>query len=221
MSTDQSKLIQGLLVRWQQGDEPARAELIHCAYERLRRLAAVILNESFPRLKDAPALLQTTDVANDAALGVYRMLDEIRPATARDFFRLAAQRIRWLLLDQAKKVAHARQHAQENLPPRDQPGENDSSVALGALYRQIEELPEMEREVVDLIYFHGLTQVEAADLLGVAERSVRRYWTAARVKLYQGLKELMRRPPRPSSASDALSASISGESAEKNPSRGG
>jgi DNA-directed RNA polymerase specialized sigma24 family protein len=56
-------------------------------------------------------------------------------------------------------------------------------------------LPGNERDAVDLMYFHGLNQAEAAELLGVTERTVRRYWTAARVKLYQGLKNFM--PPAP------------------------
>jgi RNA polymerase sigma-70 factor (ECF subfamily) len=199
MSSEQSTILQALLARWQQGDEAARQELIHAAYERLRRLAAVILNESFPRLKGPPALLQTTDVANEAALGMFQMLDEIRPGTVRDFFRLAAQRMRWLLLDRAKQTDRAQRLLREaGAPgPAAGPGEDDPVAALPALYRQIDELPEKEREVVDMLYFHGLTQPEAADLLGVTERTVRRYWTAARLKLLQGLKDLMPLVPGP------------------------
>ena len=61
MSSDQSVILQGLLTRWLAGAESARLEMIRCAYERLRRLAAVILNQRFPRLKTTPALLETTD----------------------------------------------------------------------------------------------------------------------------------------------------------------
>src|SRR3974377_1737744 len=100
MKREQSELLKSLLPRCVGGDEAARREIIDRTYERLRRLAAVILNESFPRLKDTPALLDTTDVTNEAALKLYEALAEIQPATGRDFFRLAAQRIRWLLLDQ-------------------------------------------------------------------------------------------------------------------------
>jgi RNA polymerase sigma-70 factor (ECF subfamily) len=197
MSEDQSVVLQDLLTRWLRDDDAAaRRRLIDGAYERLRRLAAVILNQSFPRLKAAPALLETTDVANETALALYQALGEIRPPTLRDFFRVAAQRIRWLLLDHVKKLDTAQRHAREERPPEeayDEPEENDTPQALAALYRQIDDLPETEREVVDLIYFHGLAQAEAAALLGVTERTVRRYWTAARMKLYQGLKDLM--PP--------------------------
>ena len=108
MTSDPSAVLQGLLARLAAGDQAARQELIGCAYQRLRSLARVILNESFPRLKGAPAALETTDVADEAALGMYQVLAEIQPATPRDFFRLAAQRIRWLLLERAKQVGRDR-----------------------------------------------------------------------------------------------------------------
>src|SRR5262245_20597274 len=187
-SGDPSAVIRGLLARMAAGDPAARHELIACAYQRLRCLAGVILNESFPRLKAAPIALETTDVANEAALGMYQVLAEIQPETPRDFFRLAAQRIRWLLLDRAKQLGRARRQLVENPPPAvDRSAEAGAAPDLEALYQHIEDLPDKEREVVDLLYFHGLSQVEAAALLGVTERSVRRYWTAARVKLLQDL----------------------------------
>jgi hypothetical protein len=89
MAGDPSAMLHGLLARVAAGDQAARHELIGCAYQRLRCLARVILNESFPRLKAAPAALETTDVADEAALGMYQVLAEIPPATPRDFFRLA------------------------------------------------------------------------------------------------------------------------------------
>src|SRR5262245_43765365 len=184
MDSDHPQILQGLLSRWLGGDESARRELIDRAYGRLRKLAAVILNEDFPRLKAAPDLLQTTEVTNDAVLGLYRALDEARPASVREFFGLAAQRIRWLFLDRAKQSDRSRreraQLAAETAHKRDG---RDDPPALEELYRQIEALPPAEREVVDLLYFHGLAQAEAAGLMGVTERSVRRYWVAARLKL--------------------------------------
>ena len=79
-------------------------QLIDRAYERLRHLSAAILRKSFPRLKGAPTLVDTTDVADESAFRLYHALAEIRPATVQDFFRLAAQRIRWLLLDLARQA---------------------------------------------------------------------------------------------------------------------
>jgi RNA polymerase sigma-70 factor, ECF subfamily len=192
MTDNQTAVLQRLIDRMRRGDDEARRELIDRAYERLRHLSAVILRRSFPRLRRAPALVDTTDVANESAYRLYQALAEIQPATVRDFFRLAAKRIRWLLLDLAKQADRAGQHELD--ARRAAAGHEDSSAAgppmtLTVLYRQIELLPENERDVLDLLYFHGLTQAETAAMLGVTERTVRRQWTDARARLYEALKE--------------------------------
>ncbi len=196
MTDDRTAVLQHFIDRMRSGDAEARRELIDRAYERLRHLSAVILRKSFPRLKGAPALVDTTDVANESAYRLYQALAQIQPETVRDFFRLAAQRIRWLLLDLAKQSDRAGQQGLDEVRSVD--GHVDSShpgspLALAELYRQIDLLPENEREVLDLLYFHGLTQVETATALGVTERTVRRHWTAARARLYEALRATL--PP--------------------------
>jgi RNA polymerase sigma factor (TIGR02999 family) len=199
---EQTILLQGLIARLHQGDTEARLELIRCAYDRLRRLAAIILNESFPRLKKAPALLDTTDLVNETALKLHDALAEVQPATVQDFLRLAAQRMRWLLLDLARQADRSEERQRTTALPENAGPESSSnslSATLTALYRQIEELPANEREVVDLLYFHGLSQSETAAILNVTERTVRRHWTAAKIKLFEGLKDFL-----PGSASAAM-----------------
>ena len=196
MGDEQASRIQELIDRVQRGDQEARRELIDCAYERLRRLSAVILRRSFPRLKDAPALVNTTDVANESAYRLYQALGEIQPATVRDFFRLAAQRIRWLLLDLARESDRGERHGLDDRQLNESYStsrQSEPPAVLAELYQQIDGLPEHEREVVDLLYFHGLSQVETANQLGVTERTVRRYWTAARVRLFEALNKSL--PP--------------------------
>jgi RNA polymerase sigma-70 factor (ECF subfamily) len=190
---DQTMLLERLLARMLKGDAAARRDLINHAYERLRCLAAVVLNQSFPRLKRAPALVDTTDLTNDVAIKLYEALAEVQPATVPEFFRLAAQRMRWLLLDLARRVDRADDPPSDIADPQRDTDTPASSVSatLAALYAQIEALPEKEREVVDLLYFHGLTQPETAALLGVAERTVRRYWTIAKIKLFEGLQPFL------------------------------
>lgn len=53
----------------------------------------------------------------------------------------------------------------------------------------MEALPEEEREVVNLLWYEGMSQPEAADLLGISSRTVLRRWHAARLKLFQVLHD--------------------------------
>jgi RNA polymerase sigma-70 factor (ECF subfamily) len=60
-------------------------------------------------------------------------------------------------------------------------------AAWTEFHRRIEELPEDDRMVFDLLWYQGLSQPEAAQVLGVAERTVNRRWLAARLKLGEAL----------------------------------
>ena len=50
-----------------------------------------------------------------------------------------------------------------------------------------EALPDAEREIFDLLWYQGLSQREAAALLGITERMAKRRWRAARLKIHERL----------------------------------
>ena len=54
-------------------------------------------------------------------------------------------------------------------------------------HAQVEALPEEEREVFDLLFYQGVPQAEAAAVLGVSERTIKRRWQAARLALHEAL----------------------------------
>ncbi len=54
--------------------------------------------------------------------------------------------------------------------------------------RTTERLPAEEREVFDLLWYQELSQAEAAALLGVSERTIKRRWQSARIMLHDALK---------------------------------
>jgi RNA polymerase sigma-70 factor (ECF subfamily) len=58
-----------------------------------------------------------------------------------------------------------------------------------AFHEAVGELPDDEREVFQLTWYQGLTQLETAKLMEVDERTVRRYWLSAKLKLARRLKE--------------------------------
>ena len=51
----------------------------------------------------------------------------------------------------------------------------------------VESLPEEEKDVVDLLWYQELTQEDAAKLLDISVRTVKRRWQSARIKLYEAL----------------------------------
>jgi RNA polymerase sigma-70 factor (ECF subfamily) len=196
---NQTVQIQGWLDRLQAGDESARKELLNCACERLTRLTRKML-KGYPRLKRWE---QTDDVLQNAAVRLYRALGQVKPASAPDFFRLAALNIRRELLDLAKHyygpqgrgarhatVDHRRQDASGTPAAHEPPDAGGGPERLAAwteFHQQIERLPDEEREIFDLLWYQGLSQAEAASLLNVSERTIKRRWQSARLKLHEAL----------------------------------
>ncbi len=198
-ASSQSVQVQGWLDRLHAGDESARKELINCACERLTRLTRKML-KGYPRLKRWE---QTDDVMQNATVRLYRALGEVRPASPADFFRLAALNVRRELLDLAKhyygprgqgarhaSVGQTPAEASEGSPALDPPVSGDEPNRLAAwteFHQQIDRLPDEEREMFDLLWYQGLSQAEAASLLNVSERTIKRRWQSARLRLHEAL----------------------------------
>jgi RNA polymerase sigma-70 factor (ECF subfamily) len=191
--------IQVWIDRLQTGDAEARDALLNCAADRLSLLAHKML-KSFPRVRRWE---ETGDVLQNALLRLHRTLKDVTPATAKDFFRLAALNVRRELLDLAKHYygpqgagAHHISQAKEDEGDApvgqheavDVTHDPDRLSAWSEFHQQIEALPEEEREVFDLLWYQGLTQAEAADLLNVSERTIKRRWQTARLQLHDALK---------------------------------
>jgi RNA polymerase sigma-70 factor (ECF subfamily) len=149
---------------------------------------------SFPRVKRWE---QTDDVLQNASLRLYRSLGELRPASAEDFFRLAAVNIRRELLDLAKHYygpqGQGANHASVTkasgsvFEPPDSAEDSSRLAAWAEFHQQAELLPDEEREVFDLLWYQGLSQEEAGELLKVSERTVKRRWQSARLYLHKAL----------------------------------
>ena len=124
---------------------------------------------------DAPPLsLETDELLGEVVAGLLTALRTVRPQNVRQFFALAGQHMRWELNDLARRLdKQAAVELHGELVPA--PASSDSGLSpdgrrmLGA----IEGLPEDEREAFDL-RIQGLTYSEAAELLGVAPRTVQR-----------------------------------------------
>jgi RNA polymerase sigma-70 factor (ECF subfamily) len=188
--------LRGWLSRIEAGDPAARDELLRGVAGRLERLARKMLRQ-FPQVR---RWAQTDDVLQGAALRLLRALGEVRPANTREFFGLAALQLRRELLDLAKHfygphgagANHASQAPGDGPPgqarePADRRGDAEELERWCAFHREVERLPAEEREVVGLVFYHGWTRAQVAELFQVAERTVRRRWEDAMVKLHAAL----------------------------------
>jgi RNA polymerase sigma-70 factor (ECF subfamily) len=181
---DHTTVIQGCIDRLRGGDESARAALLKSAADRLVRLTRKML-KGYPGVARWE---QGDDVAQNALIRLDRALREVTPPTARGFFRLAAAQVRRELIDLARHYRGpqglAAQHA-----ALERRGDAADGAAIAAetpetthdpgrlaawaeFHAAVAALGEADRELFDLLWYQGLTQAEAAAILGVTERTV-------------------------------------------------
>jgi RNA polymerase sigma factor (sigma-70 family) len=194
MSGDSSTILQGLLDRMNRGDQAARRELLARACDRLRRLAGAMLAGSFPALQGHHDL---DSVVHETWLRLAQALEGTEPPTVADFFRLAAHKIRQVLLDLAER--RRRRAGREILGlgadsdggMATVPGGQTHDPARLALWSEfharVAELPDDERTVFELHYYLDLPQAEIARVLGLHPRKVSYLWIAGTDRLAEGL----------------------------------
>jgi RNA polymerase sigma-70 factor (ECF subfamily) len=173
------------------GDSPAEPivrALLDRAVRRLHQLCATLLHRGYPRLAQPPLNVQADELLGAVTERLLKALREARPRTVRQLFALANQHMRWELNDLARRLDHqpaAVELREEIVPSPVTSGSGLSPDGLRML-QAIDELPEDEREAFDLVRIRGLTQAEAAELLGVAAVTVKR-------RLSRGLRHLAER----------------------------
>lgn len=168
------------------GQDHARNGLLDRACDRLRRLARVMLGD-FPSVH---AQEDTDDVLNGSVLRLHAALAVARIESLKHFFNLAGQAIRRELIDLARRQKRGDGRVVVVVPggtaDLDHPCQDGCPLDLAAwseFHQKVEGLPTEEKEVVTLLWYEQVTQAEAAEVLGVSERTVLRRWHSARLKL--------------------------------------
>jgi RNA polymerase sigma-70 factor (ECF subfamily) len=161
------------------GDSPAEPivrALLERAVGRLHLLCATLLHRGYPRLTQPPLNVQADELLGAVAERLLKALRQARPPTVRQFFALANQHLRWELNDLARRLDEqpAAVELREGLVPAPASSGSGLTPAGRRMLEAIDELPEGEREVFDLVRVQGLTQAEAAGVLGVSAVTVRR-----------------------------------------------
>ena len=175
------------------GDDQAREALIQKSCERLRRLTRKML-KGYPRLQRWE---QTDDVLQNALVRLHRSLAEIKPKSSKEFFGLAATQIRRSLIDltrhnfgpEGQAAHHETDYSRSgsDTPKYERGFEPHSLEGWEEFHKTVAALPEKEREIFGLLWINGLTQNEAAEVLGIDLRTVKRHWKSARLMIYEAL----------------------------------
>jgi RNA polymerase sigma-70 factor (ECF subfamily) len=183
----------GLLDLMRAGDTTAREKLVEHSCERLRGLARKMLCR-YPKVHRWE---ETDDVFVEAVTRLHRALETVQPESPRHFYNLAATQIRRVLIDLSRRYCGpeglgsrhdtAVRSPDDDAPPRyeqaDVSGEPSSLAEWTEFHEQVEALPEEEREVFNLVWYEQMTHEQAAEVLGVTARTVRRRWQDARYLL--------------------------------------
>jgi RNA polymerase sigma factor (sigma-70 family) len=156
--------------------EPIVRALLDRAVRRLHLLCASLLYRSYPRLTQPPLNLQADELLGAVAERLLKALREARPGTVRELFALANQHMRWELNDLARRLDDqpAAMELCEGLVPAPASSGSGLSPDGRRMLQAIDELPEDEREAFDLVRVQGMTQTEAAEVLGVSAATVKR-----------------------------------------------
>lgn len=186
--------LQGLIDLAKSGELTARTLLLDHSCERLLKLTRRMFR-GYPGLRRWE---QTDDVFQNSLIRLHRALATVELQSVRHFFNLAAVQIRRELLDLKKHhcgaEAPARHHHTDHQPADESGGtlsrtadEPDDLTMWMEFHEAVERLPHELREVVDLLYYEGLTQEEAAAVLDTSPRTLKRRWLDAKLLLHETL----------------------------------
>ena len=169
------------------------AEFSTTVYNELHALAARQLED-----QRANHTLQPTALVHEAFLRIAK-LASAGAEGRRQYFALAGKAMRSVLVDHARR-RNALKRGGRPLTLDTGLAGPDGLAALDVLvlHEALERLGELDPElveIVELVFFSGLTEVEAANVLGVSDRTVRRGWRTAKAWLRQALGDAAEGPP--------------------------
>ena len=171
----------------QQGDAKAADELLPLVYEELRKLAAVRMAQEAPG-----QTLQPTALVHEAWV---RLVGEANPKFdgRGHFFAAAAEAMRRILIDNARRkraLRHGGGQARVDIDDVELRAEAKDDELL-ATHEALDKLSAENKSMAELVklrFFVGLTNKAAAEILGVSEPTVERWWAFVRAWLFREIR---------------------------------
>jgi RNA polymerase sigma factor (TIGR02999 family) len=174
------------------GDPRAASQLLPLVYDELRKLAALKMAQEKPG-----QTLQPTALVHEAYLRLVAGGDRSAPhewrfADSRHFFAVAAEAMRRILIEQARRKGRQKRGGGLDRAALDEaqvaaPEPHHDLLALDEALDRLADADAQAAELVKLRYFVGLSLLEAAEVLNVSPRSADRLWAYARAWLRQAL----------------------------------
>ena len=176
-----------LLLAWSGGDRSALDQLLPLVEEELHRLAHRYMSRERP-----DHTLQTTALVNEAYV---RLIDQrrVRWQNRAHFFAIAAQTMRRILIDHARRRAFDKRGGGARELQLDEAAVLTDEraaelVALDDALQALAEVDERKSRVVEMRFFGGLSVEETAEALGVSPDTVTREWRRARAFLHREIQ---------------------------------
>ncbi len=177
-----SHTITGLLDQWRAGDKAAANNLMELVYDELHRIASRQM-----RREHGEHTLQTTAVVHEAYLRICRS----GPVDWKDrahFYAMAAQQLRRVLLDHARRVhSEKRGGGVVKLSLWESDGcalrLDERLLAVDEALVRLEALDPRAAKVVELRFFGGLTEADAAEVIHISVATLKRDWDFAKTWL--------------------------------------
>lgn len=185
---DRTTPISDLLRAWGQGDAQARDDLLPLVYAELRAQAV-----RYMRRERRDHTLQPTALVHEAYV---RLIGQARVSwqNRAHFFGLAAEMMRRILVDHARKHQAAKRlggamkvawdDGAGATPPLD-----CELLLLDQALAELSTRDPRQARVVELRYFGGLSEQEVAEVLTVSRATVTRDWNVARAWLFRRMTQ--------------------------------
>ena len=181
------QLVTQMLQQWSNGNKQALDELMPVVYEQLRRLASNCLRAERP-----DHTLRATALVHEAYV---RLVDsDVAWQDRVHFFAVSARMLRRILVDHAKSRNRDKRGGEFEKIPLDEavmvgPQSDKGIVELDDVLKRLATQDQRKSELIELLFFGGLTYDEAAAALKISPATVHRELILAKAWLYRELNQ--------------------------------
>ena len=169
------------------GEDGAASKLIPVVYDELRRLAG-----SYMRKERVDHTLQATALVHEAFLKLVEQRS-VNWQSRAHFFGVSAQLMRRILIDHARGHTRQKRGGEQKKVSLDEAfvfsEQADELLAVDESLNLLAKIDPRQARVVELRFFGGLSVEEAAEVLGISPKTIKRDWSIAKAWLYADLKE--------------------------------